>query len=85
MNIPEPTTLEEFENMLYAFQKNAELLLGSDADKMVPFSTSFDVGWACNNLLVSFVPDNTSEKDLYVYGFDDRQLLWPGYKEGVRN
>jgi putative aldouronate transport system substrate-binding protein len=51
---------------------------------MVPFSTSFDVGWACNNLLVSFVPDNTSEKDLYVYGFDDRQLLWPGYKEGVR-
>ena len=84
LNIPEPTTLEEFENMLYAFQKNAELLLGSDADKMVPFSTSFDVGWACNNLLVSFVPDNTSEKDLYVYGFDDRQLLWPGYKEGVR-
>jgi len=84
LNIPEPTTLEEFENMLYAFKDNASLLLGSDADKMVPFSTTFDVGWACNNLLVSFVPDNTSEKDLYVYGFDDRQLLWPGYKEGVR-
>lgn len=84
LNLSEPTTLEEFENMLYAFKDNAELLLGKDADKMIPFSTSFDVGWNCNNLLVSFVPDATTDKELYIYGFDDRQLLWPGVKEGVR-
>lgn len=84
LNIPEPTSLEEFENMLYAFKNNASTLLGSDADKMIPFSTSFDVGWRCNNLLVSFVPDALSDKDSFVYGFDDRQLQWPGVKEAVR-
>lgn len=84
LNIAEPTNIEEFENMLYKFKENAAVLLGADADKIVPFSISFDVGWTANNLLLSFVPDNTSDKDLYIYGFDDRQLLWPGVKEGVR-
>lgn len=84
LNIAEPTTLEEFENMIYKFKDNASTLLGADADKMVPFSISFDVGWTASNLLMSFVPDATSEKDFYVYGFDDRGLQWPGIKEGVR-
>lgn len=84
LGIAEPTTLEEFEQMLYAFRDNAELLLGEDADKMIPYSTSFDVGWRNNYLLTSFVPNDITDKDLYVYGFDDRHLLLPGYKEGVR-
>jgi len=84
LNLNEPTTLEEFENMLYAFKDNAELLLGKDADKIVPFSLSFDVGWTASNLLMSFVPDATSDKDLFIYGFDDRGLMWPGAKEAVR-
>lgn len=84
LNLNEPTTLEEFENMLYAFKNNAELLLGKDADKIIPFSISFDVGWRANNMMVSYVPDNISDKDLYVLGFDDRQLQWPGVKEAIR-
>lgn len=84
LDIPEPTTLEEFEAMLYAFKENAELLLGEDASKMIPYSTSFDVGWRNNYLLTSFVPNDLSDKDAYVYDFDDRHLLYPGYKEGVR-
>ncbi len=36
LGLPEPTTLEEFENMLRAFRDNAELLLGDNADKMIP-------------------------------------------------
>ncbi|MGB4040944.1 MAG: sugar ABC transporter substrate-binding protein, partial [Bacillota bacterium] len=71
LGIPEPTTLEEFEQMLYAFRDNAELLLGKDADKMIPYSTSFDVGWRNNYLLTSFVPNDITDKDIYVYGFDD--------------
>ena len=70
--------------MLYAFKENAELLLGEDADKLIPYSTSFDVGWRNNYLLTSFVPDSLTERDRWVYGFDDRHLLLPGYKEGVR-
>ena len=84
LGIPEPTSLEEFEAMLYAFKENAELLLGEDADKLIPYSTSFDVGWRNNYLLTSFVPDSLTERDRWVYGFDDRHLLLPGYKEGVR-
>ncbi|MBP7177167.1 MAG: extracellular solute-binding protein [Thermoclostridium sp.] len=84
LNIQEPTNLQEFETMLKAFKDNASTLLGKDAGKMIPFSTSFDVGWRTNNLLMSFVPSATSEKDYYVYGFDDRQLQFPGIKEGVR-
>lgn len=79
-----PTTTQEFEDMLYAFKNNAELLLGEDADKMIPYSMTDDVGWRANNILYSFVPDEyTTDKYNYIYS-DDRQFLLPGVKEGVR-
>jgi putative aldouronate transport system substrate-binding protein len=70
--------------MLIAFRDNASLLLGKEADKMIPYSTSYDVGWRNEHLLTSFVPNDLSEKDAYVYGFDDRRFQFPGIKEGVR-
>ncbi|MBN1697241.1 MAG: extracellular solute-binding protein [Spirochaetales bacterium] len=84
LNITEPTTLEEFEAMLVAFRDNAKTLLGSNADKMIPFSLSIDVGWRADPLSTSFVPDNISDKEMWINGFDDRRLLWPGIKEGFR-
>ncbi|MDR1530854.1 MAG: extracellular solute-binding protein [Clostridiales bacterium] len=84
LDIPEPTTLDEFHNMLTAFRDNAETLLGADADKLVPFSISYDVGWRAETLIVSFVPDSITDKTRYIYGFDDRRLLYPNYKEGVK-
>ncbi len=79
-----PTTTQEFEAMLYAFKNNAELLLGADADKMIPYAMTEDVGWEANNILYSFVPEEfTTDKYNYIY-FDDRQFLFPGVKEGVR-
>ena len=47
--------------MLRAFRDNAELLLGADADKMIPYSTSFDVGWRNDHLIQSFVPNDMSD------------------------
>lgn len=84
LNLKEPKTLQEFEDMLIAFRDNASVLLGSDADKMIPFSTSFDVGWRADHLTASFVPNDITDRDRYVYGFDDRHLLYPNYKEGIR-
>jgi putative aldouronate transport system substrate-binding protein len=84
LNIKAPTTLAEFEAMLVAFKDNASTLLGADADKMVPFSISFDIGWRANNLMISKVPSNISDKELYIHDFDDRQILYPGIKEGIR-
>jgi putative aldouronate transport system substrate-binding protein len=84
LNIKEPTTFDEFEAMLIAFRDNAETLLGENADKMIPFALSIDVGWRADPLSTSFVPDNISDKEMYINGFDDRRLLWPGIKEGFR-
>lgn len=84
LGLEQPTTTEEFEAMLIAFKENADTLLGADADKMIPFSLSFDIGWRAFNLITSYLPDDLTDKDFYVNGFDDRQLLLPNAKEGVR-
>lgn len=84
LSMSAPTTLQEFEDMLKAFKSNADKLLGKDASKMIPFLTTFDLGWDLNPICISFVPDSITDEERYVYGFDDRQLLLPGYKEGMR-
>ena len=83
LGLKEPTTHQEFEDMLIAFRDNAELLLGNQAARMIPFAMTVDVGWETNNLLMSFVPDATTDREKYIYGYDDRQLTWPGIKNGV--
>ncbi len=84
LGMPLPTTLEEFEACLIAFRDNAELLLGADAARMTPYSTSYDVSWRNNTLAVSFIDNDITDEDLYIYGYDDRQTLLPGFKEGIR-
>jgi putative aldouronate transport system substrate-binding protein len=84
IDFPEPTNAAEFEAMLYAFRDSAELLLGADADKIIPLSVGADVGWRADHLLASFVPNSFTDKERYIYGYDDRMFLFPGIKEGVR-
>ena len=79
-----PTTEEEFHDCLVAFRDNAETLLGADAAKMVPYSTSYDVGWRNDLLVMAYVPEDVTDEELYINGFDDRHLLFPNYKEGLR-
>ena len=84
LGLSEPTTKQEFEDMLIAFRDNADTLLGADADKMIPYSVSFDVGWRAATLIESFIDPDISDKDYYVYGFDDRKYTEPGTKEAIR-
>lgn len=84
LNMNAPTTKAEFEAMLVAFKDNAELLLGADADKMIPYSVSYDVGWRAATLIESFIDPDISDKEYYVNGFDDRKLTQNGTKEAVR-
>lgn len=79
-----PTTEEEFHACLEAFRDNAETLLGADAEKMVPYSTSYDIGWRNDLLFMSYVPDDVKDEELFIHSADDRHLLYPNYKEGVR-
>ena len=70
--------------MLVAFKDNAATLLGADADKMIPYSVSYDVGWRAATLIESFIDPAISDKEFYVNGFDDRKLTQNGTKEAVR-
>ena len=83
LGIAEPTTRQEFEDMLVAFRDNADELLGADADKMIPYSISFDVGWRAATLIESFIDPQVSDKEFYVNGFDDRKITQNGTKEAV--
>ncbi len=84
LGLKAPTTKQEFEDMLVAFDKNASTLLGKDADKMIPYSVSFDVGWRAATLIESFIDPDITDKEYYVNGFDDRKLTQNGTKEAVR-
>ena len=84
LGLKEPTTTEEFEAMLVAFKDNASTLLGADADKMIPYSVSYDVGWRAATLIESFIDPDITDKEYYVNGFDDRKLTQNGTKEAVR-
>ena len=84
LGLAEPTTTEEFHDMLVAFKDNASTLLGADADKMVPFSCSIDVGWRAALIIESKMDPNITDKELYVNGFDDRKLTQNGTKEAMK-
>lgn len=84
LGLEEPTTRQEFEDMLIAFRDNADTLLGADADKMIPYSVSFDVGWRAALLIESFIDPDVSDYEFYVNGFDDRKLTQNGTKEAIR-
>ena len=70
--------------MLVAFKNNAETLLGSDANKLICYAVTEDVGWTAAGLIESMLDPNLSDKDQYVYGFDDRKFTMPGTKEAVK-
>lgn len=84
LSLQAPTTTEEFEAMLLAFEENKDTLLGADADKMVPYSVSFDVGWRAATLIESFIDPDITDKEYYINGYDDRKLTQNGTKEAVR-
>ncbi|MBQ3797627.1 MAG: sugar ABC transporter substrate-binding protein [Butyrivibrio sp.] len=84
LGLKAPTTTQEFEDMLVAFKDNADTLLGSDASKMVPFSTSYDVGWRASNIITSYMDPAITDKEYYINGFDDRMVTQASTKEAVR-
>lgn len=83
LGLQAPTTKEEFEAVIIAFRDNAETLLGADADKMIPYSVSYDVGWRAATLIESFMDPAISQREYYVNGFDDRKFTQAGTKEAA--
>ena len=84
LGLSAPTTKAEFYDVICAFRDNADTLLGADADKMIPFSVSYDVGWRAALLIESEIDPSITDKEYYVNGFDDRKLTENGTKEAIR-
>lgn len=79
-----PKTRQEFEDMLVAFKDNADTILGAEADKMIPFMTSYDIGWDCANIIASFLDPKITDKEFYINGFDDRMCTQNGTKDAIK-
>lgn len=84
LSLSAPTTKAEFYDVICAFRDNADKLLGADADKMIPYSVSFDVGWRAALLIESEIDPDITDREYYINGFDDRKLTENGTKEAVR-
>ncbi|MCL2362025.1 MAG: hypothetical protein FWC73_09465 [Defluviitaleaceae bacterium] len=84
LDIAPPTSLQEFEDALKAFRDNAELLLGDDANMMIPMMMDGDVGWAFGTIIESMIPDNITEREWFRYDFDVRRIMHPTTKEAIR-
>lgn len=84
LNMNPPTSLEEFEAMLYAFRDNADLLLGDEADKMIPYMMAGELAFEASDMAQAMIPTNLTDKDFYVYGYDAQMFMFPNYKEVMR-
>jgi putative aldouronate transport system substrate-binding protein len=82
LNISEPKSVEDFHRMLVAFRDNAQTLLGRDANMMTPLVLTQDASWYVRPLIISFIPSNTTDRDWFIYGFDDRHLGRPSTVSG---
>ena len=55
------------------------------ADDVIPYMTTQDVGWDATGLFESFIPSDVTEREWFVYGFDDRRFMFEdAMREGTR-
>lgn len=84
LDLPIPTTLVEFEETLIAFRDNAADLV-DNPDQIIPYFLSEDVGWDAGTLFESFIPSDVTEREWFVYGFDDRRFHFEdAMRDGAR-
>lgn len=79
LNLPIPTTTEEFYNTMVAFKEQDPGGLG---EGVIPYGLDYsavDITWSSSNMLDSFKEPMTDEEMVAVPDFGK-----PGYKEGVR-
>ena len=83
LNLPMPTSVTEFYNTLVAFRDRASQLPGNVGSRAVPFGTDEDARWTLRDFIrhyMQVLPD----RDRWVYNIHDRDVMMPGFKDGVR-
>jgi putative aldouronate transport system substrate-binding protein len=77
-----PKTTLEFYQALVAFRDQDPGNVGKN--RVVPFGQNSDVRWGLANIIHPSIDPNLSDKDRWLYNIADRNIMMPGYKEGVR-
>ena len=81
LDLPVPTTFEEFEAALYAFQERSDELTGLYDTQVIPYMTGQDVAWDMQTLIESFIPSDITDREWFIYDFDDRRFM---HEDAVR-
>ncbi|MCL2610592.1 MAG: sugar ABC transporter substrate-binding protein [Defluviitaleaceae bacterium] len=85
LNLPIPTTMEEFEATLEAFRDNQDIIMPNRTRDLIPFQLGHDVGWTGGLIFESFIPSNVTEREWFIHGFDDRRFHFEdAAREGAR-
>jgi len=84
LNLPMPTTIQQFYTTLVAFRDNASRLPGNlTSARVVPYGQNDDARWGLRDLIRNYItPQNDRER--WVYSIHERDVMMPGFKEGVR-
>ena len=77
-----PTNMDEFHNCLIKFRDNADLLLGEEADKLIPFFIDNEPNLSAKPLFDSYLDTSISDKDYYVNGY--KRVTQPGFSTGLK-
>jgi len=81
LDIPPPTTTEEFVDALRAFRDYNP----GNVSTVVPMAMTAAVRARANNLLESFIPFHSlTRQEIFRYNVAQRYVLFPGYVEGAR-
>ena len=82
LGLPLPRTTAEYHEALRAF-KNSDPG-GHGTNRVIPLSMGVDIYWGVFNILYAFVDPNLSVRERWINTVEDRPLLLPGFKEGMR-
>lgn len=82
LELPPPSTPQEFFDALVAFKEQDPGGVGKN--NVIPFTMTNDIRWLGANIAESFIDPNLDIKTRWVNQVVERNLLVPGYKEGIR-
>jgi len=82
LGIAVPTSVQEFYNALVAFRDRDPGNVGRN--RIVPYFQGSDVRWGLADIMNHYITANLSDRDRWVNNIAERNILMPGYKEGVR-
>ncbi len=81
LGLSAPSNREELYTCLVAFRDNADILLGDDAEQMIPFFVDGDPSLSAKPLFDSCLDTAIESRDFYDHGF--RRTTQDGYKDGL--